>query len=116
MRRRFQPDLDHQRAAIEAVCDLFRGVEGPEDPDLPDAELLENLWVVQDRNGLPRSPALASASPSAACWFASLPRVVASSPSAVGRESWLARSAYSRDRSNSPRRSYRLASATSAST
>jgi type III restriction enzyme len=27
MKRHFEPDLDYQHTAIEAVCDLFRGQE-----------------------------------------------------------------------------------------
>lgn len=87
MKFHFEPDLDYQRAAFEAVCDLFRGqevcrteftvVNGAADPQmrlgfaehdqgvgnrltLLDDELLANLHAVQLRNGLPPSAELAS--------------------------------------------------------
>jgi restriction endonuclease len=83
----FEPDLDYQRDAINAVCDLFRGQEtcrteftvsldapngqlplGVVQSDLgvgnsltlPDDALLTNLRAVQLRNGLPPSESLAS--------------------------------------------------------
>ena len=87
MKLHFEPDLDFQLQAIEAVCDLFRGQEvcrteftvtrhaGPSqwplafaDNDLgignrlalPDAKILDNLKAIQLRNGLPPSEALDS--------------------------------------------------------
>jgi type III restriction enzyme len=87
MKLHFDPDLDYQHAAIEAVCDLFRGQEicrsvftvtrdaadaqqrmGFAENDLGignrltllDDELLKNLHDIQLRNGLPPSPSLAS--------------------------------------------------------
>ena len=87
MKLHFDPNLDFQLAAIEAVCDLFRGQEvcrteftvtrdlaGPQarlglaENDLGvgnrltllDEEILENLKEVQLRNGLPPSDALDS--------------------------------------------------------
>ncbi len=86
MKLHFEPDLDYQLQAIEAVCDLFRGQEvcqteftvtmntprqltlGVAESDLGvgnrltllDDELLRNLRDVQLRNGLPPSGALAS--------------------------------------------------------
>jgi len=77
----FDPSLDYQHAAMEAVCDLFRGQEvcrteftvthkflsGTENDlgignrlQLLDDELLANLHTVQLRNGLAPSGALAS--------------------------------------------------------
>ncbi len=81
MKFQFEPDLDFQLAAIESVCDLFRGQEvcrnefsitavaneqgrlGQEENylgvgnllNLPDDVLLANLKDVQVRNGLPFS-------------------------------------------------------------
>lgn len=87
MKLHFEPDLDHQRPAIEAVCDLFRGQEicrteftvtrDPADVQmrlgfahtdlgignrltLLDEELLANLQAVQLRNGIAPSESLAS--------------------------------------------------------
>ncbi|MFC2031192.1 type III restriction-modification system endonuclease [Chloroflexota bacterium] len=86
MKFHFEPDLDYQLQAIEAVCDLFRGQEicrteftvtesalggamlpGMESDlgignrlTLLDDELLDNLNDVQLRNGLPPSESLAS--------------------------------------------------------
>lgn len=87
MKLHFEPNLDYQLAAIEAVCDLFRGQEicrteftvtrDQADPQqrmgfaendlgignrltLLDDELLRNLNAVQLRNGLPPSASLAS--------------------------------------------------------
>jgi len=87
MKLHFEPDLDYQHAAIEAVCDLFRGQEicrteftvtratldgqlslGYVENDLGvgnrltllDDELLKNLNTVQIRNGLRPSESLAS--------------------------------------------------------
>ena len=87
MKLHFEPDLDYQRTAIEAVRDLFRGqetcrtdftvVRDPRDPQyrmdfaendlgvgnrlqLLDDELLANLHGIQIRNGLRPSPSLAS--------------------------------------------------------
>ena len=86
MKLHFESNLDYQLAAIEAVCDLFRGQEVcrteftvtmPPDPDslfgsgegdlgignrlqLLDDELLKNLGDIQLRNGLPSSGSLAS--------------------------------------------------------
>ena len=87
MKLHFEPNLDYQLQAIEAVCDLFRGQEAcrteftvsrdPTDPQLridfaqndlgvgnrlmllPD-EMLANLRDIQLRNGLPPSEALDS--------------------------------------------------------
>jgi restriction endonuclease len=83
----FEPDLDYQRDAINAVCDLFRGQDvcrgeftvslatsngqlplGVAESDLgignrltlPDDALLANLHAVQLRNGLVPSESLAS--------------------------------------------------------
>ena len=88
MKLQFEPDLEYQRAAIDAVCDLFRGAEVGEStftvrvpkvgmeaaqgrlygnaPDsgyanalrLPAEELLANLRAVQLRNGLRQDAAL----------------------------------------------------------
>ena len=87
MKLHFEPDLDFQRQAIDAVCDLFRGQEvcrteftvtrdagaaqwplAFADDDLgignrlslPDADILDNLQAVQLRNGLPPSDTLDS--------------------------------------------------------
>ena len=87
MKLHFEPDLDYQLQAIEAVCDLFRGQEvcrteftvTRECADsqtriefvesglglgnrlgLLDGEILNNLNDVQLRNGLPPSPSLTS--------------------------------------------------------
>ena len=87
MKFHFEPDLDYQLQAIEAVCDLFRGQEvcrteftvthnaagtqaglGFAESDLgtgnrlslPDEEILANLNDVQLRNGLPPSASLDS--------------------------------------------------------
>ena len=87
MKLRFESDLDFQRQAVEAVCDLFRGQEvcrteftvtrshvAPQISiafpgggfgignrlTLPDDEILANLNEIQLRNGLPRSDSLAS--------------------------------------------------------
>jgi type III restriction enzyme len=87
MKLHFEPNLDYQLAAIEAVCDLFRGQEicrtdftvtrDLADPQqrmafaendlgignrltLLDDELLKNLHDIQLRNGLPPSTDLAS--------------------------------------------------------
>src|SRR3984893_16806182 len=87
MKLQFEPSLDYQLQAIEAVCDLFRGQEiclteltvtrDPDDPQLRmgfaendlglgnrltllDDELLKNLNAVQIRNGLRPSESLAS--------------------------------------------------------
>lgn len=87
MKLHFEPNLDFQLAAIEAVCDLFRGQEicrteftvihDPADPQarlgfaendlgignrltLLDDELLKNLNEIQIRNGLSPSSTLAS--------------------------------------------------------
>ncbi len=87
MKLHFEPNLDYQLAAIESVCDLFRGQEicrteftvihDPADPQwrmgfaendlgignrltLLDDELLKNLHDIQLRNGLPPSASLAS--------------------------------------------------------
>jgi type III restriction enzyme len=87
MKLHFEPNLDYQHAAIEAVCDLFRGQEicrtdftvtrDVADPQqrmafaendlgignrltLLDDELLKNLHDIQLRNGLPPSADLAS--------------------------------------------------------
>jgi type III restriction enzyme len=87
MKFHFEPNLDFQRQAIEAICDLFKGQEAcrteftvtrdPADRQLRmgfaqndiglgnrltllDDELLENLHAVQLRNGLRPSSALDS--------------------------------------------------------
>jgi type III restriction enzyme len=87
MKLHFEPNLDYQRTAIEAVCDLFRGQEIcrseftviHSDPDaqqtltfaqsdlgignrlqLLDDELHVNLNDIQLRNGLKPSGSLAS--------------------------------------------------------
>ena len=87
MKLHFEPNLDYQHAAIESVCDLFRGQEicrteftvtrdaadsqrrmGFAENDigignrltLLDDELLQNLHDIQLRNGLPPSASLAS--------------------------------------------------------
>lgn len=86
MKLHFEPNLDYQRQAVEAVCDLFRGQElcrstftvsratanGAFLPGMQndlgvgnrllllDDELLKNLHAVQLRNGLPPSSSLAS--------------------------------------------------------
>ena len=87
MKLRFEPDLDFQLQAIEAVCDLFRGQEicrteftvaqvtqaslalsGNTENDLgggnrltlPDDRILNNLNDIQLRNGLPPSAGLDS--------------------------------------------------------
>ncbi len=87
MKLHFEPDLDYQRQAIEAVCDLFRGQEicrteftvtreavekqmrmGFAESDLGignrlsllDDELLRNLNDIQIRNGLEPSSSLVS--------------------------------------------------------
>ena len=86
MKLHFEPNLDYQLQAIEAVCDLFRGQEtcrteftvtksalgGAHLPGMEtdlgignrltllDDELLKNLGDIQLRNGLPPSGSLAS--------------------------------------------------------
>lgn len=87
MKLRFEPDLDFQLQAIDAVCDLFRGQEvcrteftvaqvtqaslalpGNTENDLgvgnrlalPDDRILTNLNDIQLRNSLPSSPNLDS--------------------------------------------------------
>lgn len=87
MKLHFEPNLDYQLQAIEAVCDLFRGQEtcrteftvtsDPADPQqrmgfaendmgignrltLLDDEILKNLNAIQLRGGLAPSPSLAS--------------------------------------------------------
>jgi len=86
MKLHFEPDLDYQLQAIEAVCDLFRGQEvcrteftvtkiaaggvflpGMESDlgvgnrlTLLDDELVKNLNGIQLRNGLQSSSSLAS--------------------------------------------------------
>ena len=87
MKLHFEPNLDFQLHAIEAVCDLFRGQEvcsteftvtpDPTQPHvgptfaeydlgignrltLPDEKILENLNAIQLRNGLPPSGTLDS--------------------------------------------------------
>ncbi|MGO3869702.1 MAG: type III restriction-modification system endonuclease [Alcaligenes sp.] len=88
MKLHFEPNLDYQMQAIEAVCDLFRGQEVcrteftvtmklPDDVQLPlgvaqsdlgvgnrltllDDELLKNLADIQLRGGLPSSRSLTS--------------------------------------------------------
>ena len=87
MKLHFEPNLDYQLQAIEAVCDLFRGQEvcrteftvmrdpvgsqvrlGFAENDLgignrltlPDDDILKNLRSIQIRNGLPPSGSLDS--------------------------------------------------------
>ncbi len=87
MKFKFEPNLDFQLQAVEAVCDLFRGQEicrteftvtqGLMDQQeslafaqtdlgignrltLPDDEVLKNLNAIQLRNGLPPSTSLES--------------------------------------------------------
>lgn len=87
MKLHFEPNLDYQHAAIEAVCDLFRGQEtcrteftvtresaGPQQTlgfeqndlgvgnrlHLLDDEIIANLHEIQIRNGLRPSSSLAS--------------------------------------------------------
>ncbi|MBF0261521.1 MAG: DEAD/DEAH box helicase family protein [Magnetococcales bacterium] len=86
MKLHFEPDLDYQLAAIEAVCDLFRGQEacrseftvsrsfggifqGQDEEQalgignrlhLSDDALLANLRAIQLKNGLSPSESLAS--------------------------------------------------------
>lgn len=88
MKLHFEPDLDYQHIAIEAVCDLFRGQEinrteftvtrqaggGAQQElglvenelgignrlSLLDDEIIRNLKDIQLRNGLPASASLAS--------------------------------------------------------
>jgi len=88
MKLHFEPDLDYQHAAIEAVCDLFRGQETnrteftvtKQERDgamgefgvvesalgignrltLLDDEIIGNLKDIQLRNGLPPSAGLSS--------------------------------------------------------
>ena len=87
MKLHFEPNLDFQLQAIEAVCDLFRGQEicrteftVTRDPKTPqaqlafaqndlgignrltllDEEILQNLNAIQLRNGVPPSDRLAS--------------------------------------------------------
>lgn len=88
MKLHFEPDLDFQREAIEAVCDLFRGQEVCRTEftvtahasdgvtgemgfaasnlgvgnrlTLPDEKIFENLKKVQLRNGIPPSSSLTS--------------------------------------------------------
>lgn len=88
MKLHFEPDLDYQHTAIEAVCDLFRGQEinrteftvtrqaaGGVQQELGlvenalgignrltllDDEIISNLNEIQLRNGLPPSTSLAS--------------------------------------------------------
>jgi type III restriction enzyme len=86
MKLHFEPNLDYQLQAVEAVCDLFRGQEtcrteftvtrsavdgqflpGHESDlgignrlSLLDDQLLDNLHAIQLRNGLPPSESLAS--------------------------------------------------------
>lgn len=88
MKLHFEPDLDYQHTAIEAVCDLFRGQEinrteftvtrqagGGAQQELGlvenalgignrltllDDEIISNLNEIQLRNGLPPSSSLAS--------------------------------------------------------
>ena len=87
MKLHFEPNLDFQLKAIEAVCDLFRGQEvcrteftvtpDPTQPQvgptyseydlgignrlvLPDEKILENLKAIQLRHGLPPSGTLDS--------------------------------------------------------
>ena len=85
MKLHFEPDLDYQLQAIDAVCDLFHGQETCRTEftvtrdaasrqmamfendlgignrlSLPDDEVLANLHAVQLRHGLAPSPSLAS--------------------------------------------------------
>ena len=86
MKLHFEPDLDYQRDAIEAVCDLFNGQEicrseftviqrskaGSLIPgfgegigignrlSIPPEEILENLQKIQTRNGLKPAAGLSS--------------------------------------------------------
>ena len=83
MKLRFEPDLDFQRQAVEAVCGLFRGQEVCrteftvtwDAADLPfhetglgignrltlvDDEIVDNLRDIQLHNGLPQSVSLES--------------------------------------------------------
>ncbi len=75
MKLHFEPDLDYQLQAIEAVCDLFRGqdlgrselsIAGSSAQQagnhliLPGEQLLKNLHAIQLRNGLRPSEALES--------------------------------------------------------
>ncbi|MCY3966313.1 MAG: DEAD/DEAH box helicase family protein [Acidobacteria bacterium] len=87
MKLRFEPNLDFQLRAVEAVCGLFRGQEACRTEftvlrdsgsgqkrmpfarsdlgvgnrlSLPDDEIAENLKAVQLENALPRSPSLES--------------------------------------------------------
>jgi type III restriction enzyme len=87
MKLHFDPNLDYQHAAIESVCDLFRGQEICRTEftvtrdaaaaqqtmafaqselgignrlQLLDDEILGNLGEIQIRNGLALSPSLAS--------------------------------------------------------
>jgi type III restriction enzyme len=88
MKLHFEPDLDYQHTAIEAVCDLFAGQEinrteftvtrraaagaqgelGLVENErgignrlaLLDDEITDNLKAIQLRNGLPPSSSLAS--------------------------------------------------------
>ena len=87
MKLRFEPDLDFQRQAVDAVCDLFRGQEVCRTEftvihdrndrqeriafvrselgignrlTLLDDEILENLKEIQARNGLPPSESMES--------------------------------------------------------
>ena len=85
MKLHFEPNLDYQIQAIDAVCDLFRGQETCRTEftvtrdaasrqmamfendlgignrlSLPDDEVLANLHAVQLRHGLAPSPSLAS--------------------------------------------------------
>lgn len=88
MKLHFEPDLDFQREAIEAVCDLFRGQEVCRTEftvtahasdgvtgemgfaasnlgvgnrlTLPDEKIFKNLKKVQLRNGIPPSSSLTS--------------------------------------------------------
>ena len=87
MKFQFESDLDYQRAAIESVCDLFKGQEVSRNEftvlsdavtastqlefiednlgignrlNLADHEILKNLREVQLRNGLPQSESLNS--------------------------------------------------------
>jgi len=65
LRLKFDPKLDFQIDAINSVVDLFKGqTERPFDYtfqiipnilDLPGEKILENLQVIQNRNGLPLS-------------------------------------------------------------
>ena len=87
MKLRFEPDLDFQIRAVDAVCGLFRGQEACRTEftvlrhsdagqkrmpfaqsnlgvgnrlNLPDDEIAGNLKAIQLRNGLPPSPSLDS--------------------------------------------------------